>query len=277
MSQGITAVLAAKMLRIPSIVSLLGGDVAYFPTIGYGSMRTVAHKKMIMWCIKNADRVTVLTRFQVQVMKANGILRQDVSIIPFGVNMTQFSFRPHAMSGHLAFIFIGNLNRVKDPFSAIRTFSLLTRNYDCHLTIVGTDTLNGGVQAYARSLNVYERITWKGKVPHEVIPSLLHSSDFLLLTSLSEGEGVVVMEAFACGVIVAGTRVGLLADVGDNDVTVESGDAIGLAKKIEHLISQPERLLEMRVKNRKLAEHYSIERTCSEYSRLYEEAVKMEK
>jgi glycosyltransferase involved in cell wall biosynthesis len=113
-----------------------------------------------------------------------------------------------------------------------------------------------------------------GKVSHEVIPSLLHSSDFLLLTSLFEGEAVVVMEAFACGLIVAGTRVGLLADVGNDYVTVDSGDAVGLAGKIERLISQPERLQEMRVKNRKLAEHYSIEWTCFEYRRLYEEVMK---
>jgi glycosyltransferase involved in cell wall biosynthesis len=207
-------------------------------------------------------------------MKVNGVSREHVSIIPFGVNITQFTFRPHAMSGRLEFIFIGNLNKVKDPYTAIRTFSLLTRNCDCHLTVVGSDTLDGGVQEYARSLNVYERIAWKGKVRREAIPSLLHSSDFLLLTSLFEGEAVVVMEAFACGVIAAGTRVGLLADVGYDDVNVESGDAIGLAEKIERLIAQPERLQEMRVKNRKLAEHYSIEWTCSEYSRLYEEAVK---
>lgn len=265
------------MLHIPSIVSLLGGDVIYLPTICYGSMRTDAHKKMITWCIRNADCVTVLTRFQEKVMKANGVSREHVSIIPFGVNITQFSFRPHATSGRLEFIFIGNLNKVKDPYTAIRTFSLLTRNHDHHLTVVGSDTLDGGVQEYARSLNVYERVAWKGKVLHEAIPSLLHSADFLLLTSLFEGEAVVVMEAFACGVLVAGTRVGLLADVGDDEVTIESGDAIGLAEKIERLISQPERLQEMRVKNRKLAEHYSIEWTYSEYSRLYEEIVKKEK
>lgn len=276
-SQGITAVLAARMLRIPSIVSLLGGDVVYLPTIDYGSMRTFAHKKLITWCIKNADRVTVLTRFQQQVMKTNAIPREDVSVIPFGVDITQFSFRPHTTSGCLEFIFVGNLNRVKDPYTAIRTYSHLNKNRDCHLTVVGSDTLAGGVQEYARTLNVYERITWKGKVRHETIPSLLHSSDFLLLTSLFEGESVVVMEAFASGVIVAGTRVGLLADVGDDDVTVESGDAAGLAEKIERLISQPERLQEMRVKNRKLAEHYSIEWTCSEYGRVYKEVVKKEK
>jgi glycosyltransferase involved in cell wall biosynthesis len=136
--------------------------------------------------------------------------------------------------------------------------------------------LDGGVQEYARSRNGYERIIWNGKVRHEAIPSLLHSSDFLLLTSLFEGEGVVVMEAFACGVIVAGTKVGLLADVGDADVTVESGEATELAEKIEHLITQPERLEELRAKNRKLAEHYSIDWTCSEYGRLYEEVVKKE-
>lgn len=276
MSQGITAVLASKLLDIPSIVSLLGGDTVYFPAIGYGSLRSVAHRKMITWCINNADRVTSLSRFQERMMKANGISRDQVSIIPFGVNTTEFSFRAKATSRRIEFIFIGNLNKVKDPCTAIRTFSLLAKNHDCHLTIAGSDTLDGAVQEYARSLHVYERITWKGKVRHEAIPSLLHSSDFLLLTSLFEGEAVVVMEAFACGVIVAGARVGLLADVGDDDVTVESGDAEGLADKIERLIAQPEKLQGIRLKNRKLAEHYSIEWTCSEYGKLYEELVKKE-
>lgn len=274
MSQGITAVLAAKMLRLPSIVSLLGGDVVYFPTIGYGSMRTAAHKKLIIWCVKNADRVTVLTRFQEQAMKTNGISREHILVIPFGVDITQFSFRPHTTSGCIEFILIGNLNKVKDPYTAIRTFSLLTRNRDCHLTIVGSDILGGGAQEYARSLDVFEKITWKGKARHETIPALLHTSDFLLLTSIFEGEGVVVMEAYACGAIAAGTNVGLLADVGDRDVTADSGDAVGLAEKIERLIAQPEKLQKMREKNRKFAERYSIEWTFSEYSRVYEKILK---
>jgi len=276
MTQGIAAVLSARMLHIPSIVSILGGDVVHFPAIGYGSLKGVAHRKMITWCINNADRVIVLTKFHEQVMNANRISREHISVIPFGVDVNQFSFRPKPTSDRLEFIFVGNLNKVKDPYTAIRTFSLLTQNRDCHLTVVGSDTLDGGVQEYARSRNGYERIIWKGKVRHEAIPSLLHSSDFLLLTSLFEGEGVVVMEAFACGVIVAGTKVGLLADVGDADVTVESGEATELAEKIEHLITQPERLEELRAKNRKLAEHYSIDWTCSEYGRLYEEVVKKE-
>ena len=202
-------------------------------------------------------------------MTAKGISKDAMSVIPFGADTTQFSFHPHISDARTEFIYIGNLNKVKDPYTAIWTFSILTQSLDCHLTVVGSDTLNGDVQEYARSLNVYEKITWKGKVNHETIPSLLHSSDFLLLTSMFEGEAVVVMEAFACGATVVGTKAGLLADVMHEEVTVEPGDAEGLAEKIERLFAHPERVKELRLKNRKLAEHYPMEWTCSEYSSLY--------
>ncbi len=277
MPQGMTAVLAGKILRVPSIVSMLGGDVAYLPSIKYGSMRNVFSRRIISWVIRKADRAAVLTRFQERIMEKNGIRRRDVSAIPFGVETSKFSFHPRPASSPLQFSFIGNLNRVKDPLTLIRTFSLLVQKFNCRLTVVGTDTLQGQVQEYARSLGVNDKISWKGKLSYELIPPVLQSTDFLLLTSLYEGQAVVVMEAYASGVVVFGSNIGLLADVEDERVTVVPGDAEGLAIKIEKVISQPQVIQEMQLKNRRFAERYSAEWTCSEYKRLYEEVLRQDK
>jgi glycosyltransferase involved in cell wall biosynthesis len=78
------------------------------------------------------------------------------------------------------------------------------------------------------------------------------------------------MEAFASGVLVAGTRVGLLADAGDESITVDPGDAEGLAEKILQLIREPARVHAMRVRNRQTSEEWRAERTSAEFRKLYE-------
>ncbi len=270
-TQGFTAVIAGKVLHIPSLVSLPGGDIVYLPSIQYGSMSHLVKRMMVRWCIHNADHVIVLTQYQKNLMDAHGISPQHLSVIPFGVDPSFFSYYPHALVKPLQFIFIGNLNKVKDPFTLVKAFSLLSRTFDCRLTIIGSDILNGAVQKYARDLGVDDKIQWKGKIPYEKIPTELHNSDFLLLTSRYEGEAVVVMEAFASGVVVVGTKVGLLADVGDERVMVSPEDAEGLVKKIERLLEHPQQLSDIRLRNRAFVETHTGEWTCDKHRELYDE------
>ena len=274
-SQGIVAVLAGKLIRVPSVISLLGGDAVYLPAIRYGGMRNVFNRKVIQWCVGHADRVTILTKFQQRTMNANGVTSKRISIIPFGVDTSKFIFHPRTLSEPIQFSFIGNLNRVKDPLTLVKTFSLLVRKFNCTLTIAGADILNGQAREFARTLGINDKIQWMGKVPHDVIPSILHETHFLILTSLFEGEAVVVMEAFASGAVVVGTSVGMLADMGDDRVVVMPGDAEGLVEKIEKLIAQPPVIREIQSANRALAEKYTAEWTWSEYKKLYEELLKV--
>jgi Glycosyltransferase len=79
------------------------------------------------------------------------------------------------------------------------------------------------------------------------------------------------MEAFASGVVVVGTKVGLLADVGDENVMVLPEDAEGLVKKIERLLEHPQHLSDIRLRNRAFAEEHTGEWTCAKHRKLYDE------
>jgi len=81
------------------------------------------------------------------------------------------------------------------------------------------------------------------------------------------------MEAFASGVVVVGTNVGVLADIGNEAVTVNPGDSDGLARKIEALIHHPETICALQIKNREYAELFSSEWTFKEYTKLYNELI----
>jgi glycosyltransferase involved in cell wall biosynthesis len=273
MLSGIVAVVSGKLLNIPSVVTLPGGDITYIPTIHYGSISNPLKRMLTAWCVHHASRVVTLTRFQQTIMKQHGISRDGVSIIPYGVDLTRFQFHPHAFTKPLQLIYIGNLNRVKDSLTLIKVFYSLSQRQECRLTIVGSDIMNGEVQAYAHELGVYEKIRWEGKLGYDKIPAELFSADILLITSLYEGQAAVVLEAFASGAIVVGTKVGLLADIGDNTITVSPGDADGLTMKIEELIHHPETVSTLQSTNRKYAETYSAEWTFNEYTKVYNELI----
>ena len=273
MLQGIVSVLLGKMLNIPSVVTLPGGDVTYIPSIRYGSLSNPLNKMLVAWCIHHASCIVMLTRFQQTMMQSNGISREQISIIPYGVDITKFQFRLHPFSKPLQLIYLGNLNRVKDPYTLIKTFYALSKKHDCRLTIVGSDTMNGKVQEYARELGVYEKIRWEGKLSYNKIPTELSSADILLITSLYEGQAAVVLEAFASGVIVVGTNVGFLADMGDSTITAPPGDAAGLTTIIEELIRHPEKIGSLQSKNRSFVERFSAEWTFEEYLKLYYELI----
>jgi glycosyltransferase involved in cell wall biosynthesis len=273
MQQGIVAVISGKLLHVPSVVTLPGGDITYIPEIRYGSLSHPLKRTLTSWCIHHASHIVVLTQFQQTIMKQQRIARSHISIIPYGIDLTRFQFNPHPLTKPLQLIFIGNLNQVKDPWTLIKTFQVLTKYYACKLTIIGSGVLNGQIQKFARELGVYEGIRWMGKLRYEEIPLQLISADILLVTSLYEGQSVVVLEAFASGVIVVGTHVGVLADVGNGAVTVKPGDADGLARKIEELLHHPETISALQLKNREYAELYSAEWTFKEYTKLYHELI----
>ena len=271
--QGIVAVVAGRLLKIPSIITLPGGDITSLPAIRYGNLSSPLKTLISKWCIQNASRVVTLTQFQQRLMKQHGIERSHSSIIPYGIDLTRFQFNPHPLHDPLQLIYIGNLNRVKDPWTLIKTFHALTKNYPCKLTVIGSDLLNGQVQEFARELGVEDLIRWEGKLHYEEIPLQLSSADVLLMTSVYEGQSVVTLEAFASGVIVVGTNVGMLADIGNDAVTVNPGDVDGLARTIEGLIHHPETVRDLQIKNREFAEKYSSEWTFQEYIKLYNELI----
>jgi glycosyltransferase involved in cell wall biosynthesis len=273
MLQGIVAVVAGRLLRIPSIVTLPGGDITYIPAIRYGSLSNPIKILMSRWCLHHASRVVTLTQFQQRIMKQHGIARNHISIIPYGTDLTRFQFHPHPFHEPLQLMFIGNLNQVKDPWTLIKTFHALTKQYACRLTVIGSDVLDGKIQKFARELGVDGAVRWVGKLRCEEIPSQLSSADILLMTSLYEGQSVVILEAFASGVVVVGTTVGMLADIGNDVVTVNPGDSDGLVRKIEELIHHPEIISTLQLKNREYAETYSAEWTFKEYTKLYNELI----
>jgi glycosyltransferase involved in cell wall biosynthesis len=94
-------------------------------------------------------------------------------------------------------------------------------------------------------------------------------SDILLHTSLSEGHPIVVEEAMSSGVVVCGTKVGLLYDLPDCCISVDVKDFESLAAATLELIHDSHRIIQVRQLAYQWATRHSMQWTVDEMMALY--------
>jgi glycosyltransferase involved in cell wall biosynthesis len=80
------------------------------------------------------------------------------------------------------------------------------------------------------------RVTFHGAIPHDRLPDYYRAADLLVVSSRYESQGMVALEAAACGCPVMGTAVGLLPEL-PGVYVVPVGDAGALARAIVAALS----------------------------------------
>ncbi len=267
---GVLAVVLGKMFRLPVIVSLQGGEAANVPQIAYGNMYNRFLKMITLWTCRHADELTALTQYQWNEIKRFGLYRKNVHIIPYGADTASFTSIKKTFAPPFRFLHVANLNRVKDQQTLLRAFAIIGQHVDCRLRIVGPDYLNGQLQLFIKDLGITNNVEFLGHIPHQHLPAYYAWAHMMLHTSYYEAQAVVVAEAAASGVVVCGTKVGLIADLtNDGAVSVETGNYEDLAKEVLNLLSNRERFEAIRSNAINWASTYDADWTASQFVRLY--------
>ena len=144
--------------------------------------------------------------------------------------------------------------------------------YAFELDVVGTGPLEPELRSLARCLGLSERIHWRGAVPHDQLPQEYQRAELFVLSSRHEAQGMVALEAVACGVPVVGTAVGIIPELGPAARSIRVGDAAGLAAGMAAFLDdEPSRLEAGRAGRERAMADYSIERCATRFLDLYEE------
>lgn len=211
---GFIAVGLGKLFSIRSIVYLLGADAVGIPSIRYGILINSFHRTLAFWAYRRAACLLALSTFQKDQLKNYGF-EYPMKIIPWGTDLSLFKFRPQPKGSPLHIIHVGHHALVKDQVTLLKAFSLIIRHQPAILRIFGGDDLDGSLQRKAAELQIDQHTEFVGMVPYHEMPHHYEWAHVMLHTSLSEGQCGALTEAAASGVLMAGTNVGLLYDLGD--------------------------------------------------------------
>lgn len=271
---GIAAAAAGSFFRLPSIVSILGGEAADLPRIRYGNMRRRLPRTATLWACRTASAVVALTRFQVERLRRHGFSRTEgVRVIPFGAESHFFGCSASkSPPPPFNLLHVANINSVKDQSTMLRAFKRVSAQVDCRLRIVGEDTLGGSIQRLVTAMGIDHLVKFAGFVRHDELPAHYEWAHLLIHSSLYEGEGVVFAEASAAGVPICGTRVGLLSDLGDSiALTVDPGDDAALAGGVLALLGDRMKMERLRADALAWSGGHDAGWTASQYAQLYGE------
>ncbi len=137
----------------------------------------------------------------------------------------------------------------------IKACGLLDLNYE--LTIAGDSPLRNDLENLTLKLGIIHRVKFLGRVPSDLVPSLLAASHLFVRPSRFEGFGNSFIEAMAAGIPVIGTSVGGIIDfLFDNQTgfVVPVDDPKALAEKIIYVVNNPKEVKKITQAAKKLVE-----------------------
>ena len=172
------------------------------------------------------------------------------------------------------FVSIGRLMTQKNHLMMIETFeTLFAEGLNAKLLIIGSKTTDADYASQCQSaIKSHDKIFLLGEKSN--IPDFVYNCDAMCLSSIYEGMPISILETMSAGVPTISTPVGGVVDIikdGVNgylsaDVSVEAYKKV-LTRFLENPTHNPEKTVEI------FDNHYSIEKTASNYMDLYKKVI----
>ncbi len=227
------------------------------------SVHRLPHQLSDMWvraftaysrcCYSAAHKIITLFEGNQMFQLMDGAQSGKMMVLPNGVDVERYAAVPRDREGHPPTIaLIGRVVQIKDVKTFIRACATLQESIpDLQALVMGSNDEEEGY--YRECLEMVEHIglenviTFTGQVRLE---EYLGRIDVVVLTSISEGQPLVILEAGAAGIPVVATNVGacreiLLSDHHDPHPPAHGGAVTPLsnpaatAQAVERLLTDP--------------------------------------
>jgi glycosyltransferase involved in cell wall biosynthesis len=170
-------------------------------------------------------------------------------------------------------LFVGRLCENKGIMTVLNAW----KNIDYPLKVVGGGDLEHEVRGYVQKMDL-RNVELCGQVTKERVASYIKGASCVIVPSLHhEGFGMIVIEAFACGVPVLASRrppLTELIDDGRNGLLFEPGVPLDIVSKVRWLASHESELKNMGLEARKDFEaKFSDQANYLQLISIYEQAI----
>ena len=211
--------------------------------------------------------------------------RRDYTIIPNGVDSRVFrpltpsriieKFKLDQSKKHI--LFVGRLCREKGIYYLVESFKLLSEKVkEVNLIMIGDGKEYVNLLNFIKKLNLRERILIiRDFIPTPELVEFFNFCDFLVLPSLYEPFGLVIIESLACEKPVIATSTGGIPEILNEDVGIlVPVNSKCLADKMMFLLENEDVCKKMGKRGRRLIEEkYDWGVIASQTERFYEKIV----
>lgn len=230
---------------------------------------------------KYADQIFSLFQKNNDIQIREGADPAKVFLVRNGIDQSRFEFRQRNLSQPLKLGFLGRVVPIKDVKTFLRACAIVRKKLP-NLEVEIAGGTEEDPQYYQDCLKMTTRlglddiVTFPGKVDAKAFFERTH---LMALTSLSEGQPLVMLEAMACGVPVIAPDVGGCREIieGGNEkrfhpagLITQQANPVSTARAIERLLSDHNFYANCSKSGREIVEeYYDQDKFLKTYERVY--------
>jgi glycosyltransferase involved in cell wall biosynthesis len=171
---------------------------------------------------------------------------------------------------------VGNIRLQKDHLTLVRAFAQVVKSEpQAHLILIGAETdpqLAKQARQESQSLGLESNLTWLG--PRDDVPAILAGCGIGVLSSVSEGFPVVLLEYGRAGLAVVAAQVGECAEIlagGEAGILVPPSNPDALAAALLRLLQSPALRTQLSARlTERVKQNYSVETIMKRVCQVYE-------
>lgn len=237
---------------------------------GIDTADTAKQRVVLRMLSQLVDTMVAVSEEAAGLMRSRGVPRSKVAVIHNGIDIARFAFSGPALQQRL--VCVARLRPEKDLGTLLRAAGILAeRNVDFELHIAGDGECRQELERLAGDLNLSTRVRFAGLI--QDVANFLRQGRVFVLSSLTEGISLTLLEAMAVGLPVVATAVGGNSEVVDDGVTgllVPSRDPEALADALGRLLADADLCRRMGAAGRtRVEERFDIRRMVRQYEALY--------
>jgi glycosyltransferase involved in cell wall biosynthesis len=207
---------------------------------------------------------------------------KPVSVVPSPVDLTRYENKDSrrirqefGLDKYEVLLYIGRLAKEKGLELLINAFAMVIADRpQARLMLVGDGPYRRALEGQVQRFGLSRQVIFTGVIPHEEIPDYAAAADLFVFTSLTDTQGLVLVEAMAAGLPVIAVEAPGPVDIlsGGGGLLVPA-DEDAFVQAVLGLLEDDLRRKEMGEEAFRLAQPYSISAITDRMLAVYEEAI----
>lgn len=277
---GWIGVLAGRIRKIPVVGTyhtIVPDFLRHSPIPKIGELKAA---KLIAWRYTNSfyekcDVVTTPSKSMKKELIKNG-LKKRIEVVSNGVDLHLFRKRKRKRK-KFRILYVGRVSYEKNIDIVLKAVSIFSKRcQDFEFLVVGSGPDNKKLELLGKELGIGRYTNFIGAVNNRKLPYIYSSSDIFVTASTIETEGIVLLEAMACGLPVIGVDARAVPEIvkdNFNGITVMRGDYKAMSKAILKLHDDAKLRKKMGSNAIKMVRRYDVRICMSKMEAIYKRLI----
>ena len=271
---GLVATIVSRMFGKPLVITTHGTDIRILKPSGISYL-------LGSFVFQRVSHVTVVSNYlKKKLLSVIPITPTKITVRPMPVNVEQFG--PSARKDEKeskTILCVARYTKQKRLDTLIDALGLLkSEDIEVNLILIGEGEEEGSLKKQIEEKNLTSQVTFLPLMPQGELNRYYQKSDIVVLPSVDEGFGLVLVEAQLCRIPVIGADSGGIPDIIVNEKTgllFPPGDSTSLANCIKRVLTD-ERLFGELVSNayQEALIRFSPESTAKTFVKIYDDLIK---